>query len=68
MVKQPGLDGRHRDEDGRISEKHGNTQIGTLREIYGDKFAEGRRSDMKLSTLLNETGAQSLSEYLKKNR
>ena len=24
-MKEPGLDGRHRDHDGRISEKHGNT-------------------------------------------
>ena len=24
-MKEPGLDGRHRDRDGRISEKHGNT-------------------------------------------
>ena len=27
-----GLDGRHRDEDGRISEKHGNTLASNLRE------------------------------------
>jgi hypothetical protein len=25
-MKEPGLDGRHRDEDGEISLKHGNTQ------------------------------------------
>ncbi|MBZ9817066.1 hypothetical protein LB552_25485 [Mesorhizobium sp. CA7] len=67
-MKQPGLDGRHRDENGRISEKHGNTLVGTLRETYGDNFAEGRRSDMKLSTLLEQSGAQSLSDYLKNNR
>ena len=24
-MKEPGLDGRHRDKNGRISEKHGNT-------------------------------------------
>jgi hypothetical protein len=24
-MKEPGLDGRHRDEDGRIDQKHGNT-------------------------------------------
>jgi hypothetical protein len=65
MAKQPGLDNRHRDADGRISEKHGNTLIGTLRETYGDNFAEGRRSDMKLSTLLDQSDATSLSEYLK---
>jgi hypothetical protein len=65
---EPGLDGRHRDSDGEISRKHGNTQIGTLRETYGDTFAAGRRSNMKLSTLLQQTGASSLSDYLKNNR
>ena len=25
MAKQPGLDGRHRDKDGTIDRKHGNT-------------------------------------------
>jgi hypothetical protein len=33
-----GLDDRHRDKDGRISEKHGNTEVGTLREEYGQDF------------------------------
>ncbi len=63
--KQPGLDGRHRDADGRISEKHGNTRVGTLRETYGDNFAQGIRSDAKLSTVLDRTGAASLSDLLK---
>ena len=31
---QLGLHGRHRDVDGRISEKHGNTRVDTLRETY----------------------------------
>jgi len=66
MTKQPGLDGRHRDVDGRISQKHGNTLVGTLRETYGDDFAQGIRSDAKLSTVLERTGAASLSELLKK--
>ena len=65
--KEPGLDGRHRDADGRISQKHGNTRIDTLRETYGDNFAEGRRGDMHLDTLLEDTGAKSLSELLKKD-
>ena len=63
--KQPGLDGRHRDADGQISQKHGNTHVGTLREIYGDSFASGRRTDMHLKTLLQESGSSSLSQYLK---
>jgi len=48
MTKQPGLDGRHRDKDGEIHHKMGNTRIRTLRDTYGEDFAEGRRSDMKL--------------------
>ncbi len=64
--KQPGLDGRHRDANGRISEKHGNTRVDTLRHTYGDSFAAGSRGDKHLSTLLKDSGAQSLTEYLKK--
>ena len=62
------LDNRHRDTNGEISRKHGNTQIGTLRRIYGDQFASGRRADMKLSTLLRETGAPSLNQFRKAGR
>ena len=63
MAKQPGLDGRHRDEDGQIHQKMGNTRIDTLRETYGDEFAAGRRGDMKLENLLSETGAKSLTDF-----
>jgi hypothetical protein len=65
-VHQPGLDGRHRDVDGRISEKHGNTRIDTLRETYGDGFAPDARGDMHLRTLLDRTAAPSLSQLVKK--
>jgi hypothetical protein len=65
MAKQPGLDGRHRDKDGEIHHKMGNTTIGTLRETYGDDFAKSRRSDMKLENLLKETGANSLTDFRK---
>ncbi len=66
MPKQPGLDERHRDEDGEIRRKNGNTQIGTLRKTYGDDFASGHRSDKKLETLLEETGTASLTDFLKR--
>ena len=39
MAKQPGLDNRHRDNDGQTREKNGNTRVDTLRETYGDDFA-----------------------------
>jgi hypothetical protein len=65
-LKQPGLDGRHRDETGRISEKHGNTLVGTLRETYGPDFLPGIRSDAKLETIRDRTG-KSLSELVKEH-
>jgi hypothetical protein len=64
--RQSGLDGRHRDADGRISEKHGNTRVDTLRQTYGDDFAPGTRGDAHLRTVLDRAGAPSLSQYLKK--
>ena len=68
MPKQPGLDHRHRDNDGQIRAKNGNTRIDTLRETYGDNFAQGIRGDAHLSTLLERTDNSSLSEYLKNNQ
>jgi hypothetical protein len=41
MGLNQGLDGRHRDKDGEISKKHGNTLIGTLRDIRA-RFRAGR--------------------------
>jgi hypothetical protein len=60
-----GLDGRARDRDGEIRHKNGNTRIDTLRGTYGDGFASGARGDMHLDTLLDRSGATSLSDYLK---
>jgi hypothetical protein len=65
MAKQPGLDGRSRDENGETRAKNGNTRIDTLRETYGDNFAPGMRGDAHLDTLLDRTGCESLSEYLR---
>ncbi len=67
MPKQPGLDGRHRDSDGEIRRKNGNTRVDSLREKYGETFASKLRGDMKLETLLERVGAKSLSDYLKKD-
>jgi hypothetical protein len=60
-----GLDNRHRDANGEISRKHGNAQIRSLRRIYGSDFAAGRRADMTLRSLLEETAQPSLRQYLK---
>ena len=51
-MQQPGLDQRHRDKNGEISRKHGNTLIGTLRRIYGQHFAAGEPDNAKLSDVL----------------
>lgn len=68
MVDEPGLDERHRDENGRIRAKNGNTRIDTLRETYGDDFAAGMRGDAHLETLLDRTGYESLSQYLRQQK
>ena len=65
MAKQPGLDNRYRDNSGQTREKNGNTRIDTLRDIYGPDFASGLRGDAHLRTLLDRTGNNSLSDYLK---
>lgn len=55
-----GLDGRTRDQDapkaGEIREKRGDTLVATLRREYGNRFAEGFRSDAKLETVRERTG------------
>jgi hypothetical protein len=65
---QVGLDDRCRDGDGSIRRKRGDTLVGTLRQEYGDDFASGFRSDTRLSTLLDQSNVDSLSEYLRQAR
>lgn len=65
--RQPGLDGRHRDSDGEIRRKRGDTLIGTLRNEYPG-FAPGVRADMRLDTYLDREGLDSLSDALKRQR
>lgn len=60
-----GLDQRTRDDDGEIRRKRGDTLVRTLRQIYGPNFAPGVRSDMRLDTLRERVGGESLSEMLK---
>jgi hypothetical protein len=67
-MKEPGLDGRHRDRDGEIDRKRRDTLVRTLRDTYGPDFLPDFRSDATLGTVLDETGANSLSELVKKHR
>lgn len=62
---ETGLDDRCRDADGEIRRKRGDTLVGTLREEYGQSFAPGVRADMRLDTLLEQSGADSLSDFLR---
>ena len=65
MATQPGLDGRHRDKNGEIARKHGNTLISTLREKYGAGFAPSAKPNAKLSDVLDSLDEESLSILLK---
>ena len=62
-MEQPGLHSRHRDKNGEISRKHGNTLVSTLRKIYGSSFAEGFAPTTKLSDVLAATHEHSLSQF-----
>ena len=64
-MKEPGLDNRHRDANGEIHRKRSDTLVGTLRETYGDDFLSDFRSDATLGTVLDKTGAESLTELVK---
>jgi hypothetical protein len=58
-MSKPGLDGRHRDKNGEISH---NTQVGTLRKIYGKGFAAGYPETTELSEVLLQLNETSLSQ------
>jgi hypothetical protein len=66
-MKEPGLDGRHRDLDGRIEQKRTDTLIRTLRDTYGEGFASNYPDGATLAELLHGTGARSLSDYLRRS-
>jgi CO dehydrogenase nickel-insertion accessory protein CooC1 len=51
---------RHRDKNGEISRKHGNTLIRRLRMTYGSGFAAGCANDATLSDVLANLDETSL--------
>jgi len=63
-MDQPGLQGRHRDKNGEISRKHGNTLVSTLRKVYGSSFAPAAQPDEKLSDVLAAMDEHSLSQLV----
>jgi hypothetical protein len=65
-VKEPGLDDRHRDTDGQIQQKRGDTLNKNLPEGAIPEFSPNARLD----TMRRETGKTSIAEVRKaaKNR
>jgi hypothetical protein len=61
-MKAQSVDGRRRNKDGEISHKHGNTQLGTLRKVYGKTFAAGYPDDAQLGDILLKLNETSLSQ------
>ena len=61
-MSKAGLDNRHRNKDGEISCKYGNTLIGTLRKIYGKSFAAGYPETERLSEVLLHLNETSLGQ------
>src|SRR3984893_15356785 len=61
-MSKPGLDHRHRNKDGEISGKHGNTLVRVLRKVYGQGFAAGYPETAKLSEVLLQLNETSLSQ------
>ena len=59
------IDTRHRDKNGEISRKHGNTLIRTLRRTYGPGFAAGCKDDDKLTDVLHKLDEPSLSHLIR---
>jgi hypothetical protein len=61
-MSKAGLENRHRNKDGEISHKHGNTLIRTLRKVYGQSFAAGYPETEKLGEVIHQLNATSVSQ------
>ena len=68
MADQPGLNGCHRDANGDISKKHGNTRIMNLRDTYGRDFAPGVPGTTKLKDALKGLDERSLTKLIEDAR
>lgn len=62
---EPGLDGRHRSLLGRISRKHGNTLVSTLRGQHGPNFLPQFKPTDDLAHVLRTLDMPSLSQLEK---
>jgi hypothetical protein len=59
-----GLDGRHRDKNGRIEEKHGNTKMKNLKAQYPE--LKNFRNDDTLGQVRNRHEVDSLDALIRK--
>lgn len=64
VTHAPGLNGRHRNQDGRIRQKRSDTLVDTLRQTYGENFASGFPGGWTLG-LVREVTGQSLTQLAK---
>lgn len=54
----------HRDRDGEISRKHGDSMISTLRAVYGPAFAPDCQPTAMLSDVIHELDEPSLEQLV----
>jgi hypothetical protein len=64
-MARPEAESRHRDKNGEISKKHGNTLMSTLRKSYGADFAKGCADNERLSDVLHKLDEPSLSKLIR---
>jgi predicted DNA binding CopG/RHH family protein len=64
--KQTDLNARTLNAGREIRRMHNDTLVSTLRDVYGKEFAEGYRSDTKLTTVLEREGLDNLGQLLKR--
>lgn len=57
---------RTRDNDGELRQKRGDTHVGNIEREYGVDF--GVRSDMRLDTLRERTGLDSIEDLISRAR
>ena len=57
---------RTRDNDGELRQKRGDAHVGNIEREYGVDF--GVRSDMRLDTLRDRTGLNSIEDLLSRAR
>ena len=63
-MDQTTLDRRHRNKNGRLARKYGNSYIRTLRVRYGAGFAPDERAELKLIDVLHQLDDQSLGRLI----